>query len=194
MEFIQKKISATHTFTFNEEYLNFAYKEKSGQGDFDINYADIPTKASIQIEQNEWLKNVGLLWIAIGILQVGYALYLQAPLSGKGFWIPIGILCLTWAVFTKIKYSVFKTEKGNIFVIHDKKHDDIVAEFKSRKKMQLIKWYGDVNPENDLNTEINKFNWLAEQNVLSRDEADKKIAQAELLIGEHFELPGERLN
>lgn len=194
MEFVQKKRSTKHTFTFHDEYFNFAYKEKSGEGDIDFNYADFPNKSSIQIEQNDWLRNVGLLWIAIGILQLGFALYSQAPLSGKGFWLLIGILCVSWATFSKIKYSVFRTDKGNLFIIHDKTHDTIIDEIRSRKKAQLLRWYGDINPQNELDAEIQKFKWLAEQNVITKEEAERKIAQAELLEKQQFELPGERLN
>ncbi|WP_334022387.1 hypothetical protein [Alteromonas sp. S015] len=194
MEFIQKKYSTKHTFTFFDEHFNFAYKEKSGEGDIDLNYADVPNKHSIQIQQNDWLRNVGFLWIAIGVAQIGYALYSEASLSGKGFWLLLGCLCLAWAAFSKIKYSVFRTEKGNIFVINDKNHDSIIEEIKTRKNKQLLDWYGDINPNNELETEINKFKWLAEQNVISQEEAEHKIAQTEILSKESFELPGERLN
>ena len=51
MEFKQKKNSTTHTFTFNNEYLNFAYKEKSGEGDFDINYANILINALFKLNK-----------------------------------------------------------------------------------------------------------------------------------------------
>lgn len=65
MEIVQKKNSTTHTFTFKDDHFNFAYKDKSGSGDTDMHYADFPQKCSIQIEQNDWLKNVGYLWFAV---------------------------------------------------------------------------------------------------------------------------------
>ncbi|MES2824409.1 MAG: hypothetical protein V4732_12455 [Pseudomonadota bacterium] len=40
MEIVQKKNGNTHTFTFKEDIFNFAYKDKSGSGDTDFNYAD----------------------------------------------------------------------------------------------------------------------------------------------------------
>ena len=194
MEIIQKKKSNKHTFKFMDDHFNFAYEDKSGSGDTDLNYADLPKKTSIQIEQNEWLRNVGYLWCALGIFQLGYAIYSEASLSGKGFWITIGLACVAWAHFSKVKYSVFKAERGNVFIIHDKNHDKILDELNSRKKLQLLNWYGEVNPENSLEQEITKFNWLVEQDVITKEESEKKIAQAELLSKEGFDLPGERLN
>ena len=101
---------------------------------------------------------------------------------------------MLWAYFSKVKYSVFKFERGNVFVIQDKAHDEIIDELNRRRKLQLLSWYGDVNPENDLEHEIQKFRWLADQEVISKEESEQKIAQAELLAKDNYELPGERLN
>lgn len=45
-----------------------------------------------------------------------------------------------------------------------------------------------------LEQEIGKFKWLVEQEVISKEESDQKIAQAERLKIENYDLPGERLN
>jgi hypothetical protein len=194
MEIVQKKKSTKHTFTFKDDYFNFAYEDKLGSGDIDVNYADFPKKSSIQIEQNDWLRSVGYLWCAIGVFQLGYAIYSGASISGKGFWIMAGFACIVWAYFSKVKFSVFKSEHGNVFVIHDKNHEKIISELITRRKSQLLDWYGEVNPKNELEHEIDKFKWLVDQEVISQEESEKKIAQAELLNKEKYELPGERLN
>jgi hypothetical protein len=194
MEIIQKKKSNKHTFTFHDEYFNFAYEDKSGSGDMDLNYADFPQKSSIQIEQNEWLRNVGLLWLALGVFQLGFAIYSEASLSGKGFWMTLGVICITWAYFSKVTYTVFRSDRGSIYVIQGKQHDKIIEELNARRKSQLLSWYGEVNPENDLEREIEKFKWLADQNIITNEESEQKIAQAELLNQDNFALPGERLN
>jgi hypothetical protein len=194
MEFIQKKKSNKHTFTLHDDYFNFAYEDKSGSGDTDMNYVDFPQKSSVQIEQNDWLRNVGYLWMALGLFQLGYAIYSEVSLSGKGFWILIGSVCVIWAYFSKIKYTVFRSERGNIFVIQDKIHDQIISELNKRRKSQILQWYGEVNLENDIENEIQKFKWLVEQDVISKEESEQKIAQAELMKKDDFELPGEKMN
>lgn len=179
MEIKQKRFSNHHTFTFETEFANFAYKDKSGSGDFDFNYADLPEKSATSIEQNEWLRNVGVLWCLLGFYRIGTAAYNGASLSGTGFWLFLGIICLIWFALTKVKYSVFKTDRGNVFVIQDKNHEKIVSELNNRKKEQLLAWYGQVNLENDKETEIEKFRWLEKQNVISKVEAEEKIAEVE---------------
>ncbi|KJV06307.1 hypothetical protein [Methylocucumis oryzae] len=194
MEFVQKKKSNKHTFTLHDDYFNFAYKDNNGSGDVDLNYADLPQKSSVQIEQNEWFRNVGVLWVALGIVQYSQAIFLNMPLAGKGVWITVGSACLIWFYLSKVKYTVFRTERANVLVIQDKNHDKIIDELNKRRKSQLLAWYGDVNPQNNLENEIQKFKWLAEQNILSKEEAEIKIAQAELLQKANTQLPKERLN
>ena len=179
MEIKQKRLSNNHTFTFEDEHVNFAFKDKTGSDDFDFNYADFPDKSSISIEQNEWLRNVGFLWCLLGVYRIGSYIYNEQPLTGTGFWLMLGIICLVWFACTKVKYSVFKTERGNVYVIQDGKHEQIVSEIKSRKKKQLLDWYGDINLDNDKENEIEKFKWLAKQKVISEAEAEEKIAQVE---------------
>lgn len=193
MEIIQKKGPVTHTFTLEEERFNFAYKDKTGSGDVDYNYADLPSKHSIRIEENEWLRNVGYLWMILGIGSAIYKYFTQDVLAGS-FWAWIGLACVLYAHYTKVKYTVLATEKGSIFLIQDKKHDFLLEELKSRRKNQLKNWYGDINPDNEPEVEINKFKWLYEQGVISKAESEEKITQVELLRTEAYTQSNQTVN
>lgn len=190
----QIKRSNKHIFTFEDDHFNFAYEDKSGSGDTDMNYADFPQKSSILIEQNEWLRNVGYLWCALGVFQLVLTVFSGASIAGNGFWVILGSACLVWAHFSKVKYSVFKSEQGNVFIIHDENHDTIISELNARRKSQLLKWYGDINPKNDFEQEIGKFKWLVEQKVMTKEEYEQKIAQVEHLHRDNSVLPGGQLN
>lgn len=194
MEFIQKKRGVKQTFTLRDDHFNFAYEDKSGSGDIDLNYVDFPQKSSVSIEQNEWLRNVGLLWIALGVAQIGWAIFNDLSLSGKGFWLMVGMACVLWAHFSKTRYSVFRTERGNVLVMQNKQHQQIVETLHARRKAQLRDWYGDVNPDNELENEIRKFQWLVEQDVMTQAESEQKIAQAQLLHNSQYESPETKLN
>ncbi|BBO26043.1 hypothetical protein AltI4_04310 [Alteromonas sp. I4] len=194
MEFIQKKRGVKQTFTLKDDHFNFAYEDKSGSGDIDLNYVDLPQKSSVSIEQNEWLRNVGLLWIALGVAQIGWAIFNDLSLSGKGFWLMVGMACVLWAHFSKTRYSVFRTERGNVLVMQNKQHQQIVETLYARRKAQLLDWYGDVNPDNELENEIRKFQWLVEQDVMTQAESEQKIAQAQLLHNSQYESTETKLN
>lgn len=194
MEIIQKKGSNLHTFTFNEDTFNFAYADKTGSGDVDIQYSDFPQKCHIRIEQNTWLRNVGYLWCALGAVQLGYAIFSEAPLTGKGFWLLLGLACIAWASFSKVKYSVFQSDAGSVFVIQGNHHDEIINELNARRKKQLLNWYGDINLENEFEKETAKFEWLYKQGALSKEESDIKIAQVEVAFKNQMQPQSERLN
>lgn len=176
----QKKLSIIHTFSFGDEKLNFAFKDKTGSADFDVYYADIPFKTSITIERNEWLRNVGVIWIVLGLIQTFAAIYTQKFSLDSAFWLYIGIFCLIGFYFTKTIYTVFRTDKGNIFVIQGKKHDAILQEIVDRRRKQFLAWYGEINLNNEIENEVNKFKWLQSLNIISEKEAESKIAQIHL--------------
>jgi hypothetical protein len=108
-------------------------------------------------------------------------MYAGDPLSGKGFWMVIGILCIGWSYFSTIKYSVFTMDPVKVYVIQERYHDVIVEEIKGRRIQQLRKYYGDVDPENDPENEIEKFRWLQKEGVISEEELKQKIAEIEFL-------------
>lgn len=183
MKIEQQKLSNRHTFTFNSDSFNFAYRDKSGAGDVDVPYAEFPPKSSILIDKNFWLRNVGYIWCLLDGFEIAYAVYAGKSLAGIGFWLLLGIACLLWAHFTTVTYTVFSPRQGSIFVIQDNKtHDQIIEEIIARRRKQLLDWYGDITLENGLEKEIGKFKWLAEQNVLTAQEADQRIARAQAIF------------
>lgn len=179
MEVKQKKLGHEHTFTFEDEFVNVAYKDRSGACDIDVRYESIPEKTSIQIERNEWIRNVGYLWLAIGILQVSFAVLSDRPLTGTGFWVLVGTACLLWYRFRQIQFTVLQSDQGAILVINDNQHDQILGELKSRRIRRLREAYGEVDFSNDVRHELEKFRWLERTGALSRDEAAAKIAEIE---------------
>ena len=80
------------------------------------------------------------------------------------------VICLVWVPLATVKYSVFRSQAGNVLVIQDREHDRIVDEINRRRKDQLPALYGELDMRNTLEDEIAKFSWLHEQDVLSKDE------------------------
>ena len=195
MKIEQKKLSNRHTFTFEPDSLNFAYSDKSGSGDVDIPYAEVPLKSSTRIDQNLWLRNVGYLWCALSVVLIGIALTAGKPLTGTGFWGLLGLGCILWAHFTKVTYTVLSPDRGSIWIIQDtNNHDQIIDEIRLRRKNQLLAWYGDINLDNDLDKEVGKFRWLAEQQALTAEEAEQRIAQLRSALGVTRAVPPTTIN
>lgn len=179
----QKKFGNEHTFDFGENEVNFAFKDRSGSGDVDIDYGAIPEKTSTQIERNEWLRNVGLLWLLIGGFQVTFALLNDRPLSGTGFWVLVGSICLAAYKWRQVRYTVFNTDQGSLFIIDDARHDQIVEELVSRKRERLLQLYGEIDPSNDAARETEKFRWLHKRGVISDDVLSSRLAEIQRIGG-----------
>ena len=184
MKIEQKKQSNQHTFTFDDDTLNFAYKDKTGSGDVDIAYGEIPKKFSTRIEQNTWLRNVGYVWCALGVIQIGLALMAGKSLAGTGYWLVLGAGCLAWSYFSKVTYTVLQAPNGSVFVIQDDKtHDKIIEEIMSRRKLQMRAWYDHIDENKSVESELSKFKWLQEQDVLTKEEVAQRILQVQAEYG-----------
>jgi hypothetical protein len=182
MEIRQKRFGNHHTFEFGDTHLTFRYKDRSGEGEIEAAYSDLPEKSSVVIQQNEWLRNAGLLWCGIGALQIGIAISRGATLAGSGFWALLGVLCLAVYRLRRVRFTVYRVPEGSIFVIQGKGHDEILAELSKRRRTQLRDWYGEINLENDPDREIAKFKWLEKQQALTPAEASEKIAQIQSTV------------
>ena len=176
MKIKQRKSRYLHTFTFKDHTLNYAYKHSGGSGDYDIQYADFPSKSITYIEINEWCRSVGWLWILLGIGHNVYRFYTMHLLDKMGtLFIILGIVCLVWVYLRKVKFTIFQTPQADVLVIKNRKHDKIISEIQSRRKDQLLDLYGSIDFENNIENEIKKFEWLKDENILSDIEANEKI-------------------
>ncbi|MEL6259377.1 MAG: hypothetical protein AAFQ67_10025 [Pseudomonadota bacterium] len=174
MQFDQKKNGTQTRFEFEDERLIYAVKDDSGSREEQINYTRIAFRTREVIEQNTWLRNVGLLWSAIGA--IGAATRLAGiSLSGlSGIWLIIGLGCLGVWRLRKTTYTVFDTDDGPIFIADDSQKEAIVNEIHTRRDALFRLRFGDVNLENDPDAEIRKFQRLKENKVITPEEYDEK--------------------
>ena len=180
----QKKFGNELTFTFRPDAVNYALRDSTGSREVDVPYADIPKKPGVLIEQNRWLLNVGYLWGVLGLLQVAFALFAGRDLAGVAFWLVLGGGCIAWSRLRTVRYTVFETPQGALYVIQgDEHHDRIVEELGERKKQQLLAWYDGVETDKPIDHQIAKFRWLHDQGVLTATEVDARIALVHEKLG-----------
>jgi len=179
MEIAQKKFSNKTRFEFGEGSLKYTLKEKGGSRTFSVEYGSIPASYGELEERNEWYRNVGGIWIAIGIIIVG-SRYLDTGQVSGSLWLTLGLACMAVYWVARTKYTTIDTPGGRLFVIAEAKHDEILREIDNRRKQQLLSWYGSIDYENDPAKELGKFKWLLDQDVITRsayEESASKIRQ-----------------
>lgn len=168
-ELNQKSWSNKTKFQFKEDKLSFTIKDSNGSHSFSINYGSIPLDDQRELEEkNSWFRNVGILWLLVGGVQT----FLRFSESGNltiSMWSILGAICFAAFLCAKTKYTILRTESGNILIIQNKQHDQILNKITKRRKEQLLVWYGEINYNNDPNDEMNKFLWLKNQNLISEE-------------------------
>lgn len=169
MDIVQKRFSNRATFAFGERELKYTIRDRSGSHSFGIEYGSIPDDVSELEERNVWYRNVGIFWVGLGILQIGMRFADSGDFRGS-LWLTLGIVCFVAYWVGTTRYSVINTEKGKIFVIKDKSHDQVLKELKERRRGQWRAWYGEVNLANDPAKEIGKFRWLKEHDAITEAE------------------------
>ncbi len=168
---------ATHIrFGFGDTQLAYSIRDNSGEREMRVDYSDIPRERRRVFERNTWLRNVGLIWCAIGLVALIFAIIGAKATIATGFWLIIGIGSLAFYKATQTNYTVFDTEAGSIWIAENAEMGRILDEIASRRKARLIALYGAYNSENDAARELGKYDWLVEQGALTREEADQLIA------------------
>ncbi|MDI9613555.1 MAG: hypothetical protein QM330_11020 [Acidobacteriota bacterium] len=178
MQVIQKHLSNRATFRFGKAQLVYTIRDASGCRSFAVEYGYIPTEASELEERVPWLRDVGIFLTVLGLLLTGVQLALGQPPAAL-IWLPIGLLTLLAYRGLRTRYTVIATEMGRIFVIRDGRHDEVMDELSRRRTAQWRQWYAEVDLDNDPDSEMDKFDWLRERNVISEteyQEAMKTIA------------------
>lgn len=169
---------ATHTwFDFGESALTYRLRDNSGDHTFEVEYGAIPYERRSVFDRNQWLRNVGLIWCALGVIEVGMAMSGMRSFSGSAFWLMIGLGCLAFYRLTWSEYTVFDSEEGSIWVLKDKSHDEIQSKLDDERKRHLLAWYRGIDFGGDAEQEIRTIEWLVKRKALSSNEASAQISE-----------------
>lgn len=147
MQITQKRSSKHITFTFYDTYFNYHAEDKNDEKNLYIDYSELTGKTSEIVDKIVWYDRAGIFWCFLGIIQIGHAVYFDLPLTGKGFWLGVGLLSLLVGRFTKVKYTKVGTKFGFFHILHDKNYDAILHELQKRRNLIME---GAGNKEDDV--------------------------------------------
>jgi hypothetical protein len=198
MDFTQKQMAMKTWFTFEDRELHYRARDNSGEVAFSVDYEAVPANSRRVFNRNNWLRNVGVLWCVIGVIQIGLALASGAIGPGAAFWFVIGAGCLAFYRLTWSEYTVFDTPHGPLFVINDKNHDAIVAAIDEKRKAGLLAWYHSLDFSDEPAAEAQTVEWLMKQDVLTKAEGEARLAElreeSTILLGSSDSKPGPQIH
>jgi hypothetical protein len=179
MNISQRNFWNKTNFQFGEDTLKYTIKSESNTSTFSVKYDAISTdRAELETRRNSF-RNFGILMIIVGVVHLSI-MFLEKGSFAFSVWFAIGLLFLVTYYLTKTAYSVIQTDKYSILIIKDKKHDIIFKEIFRRRKSLYLSLYGNINYENDPNDEINKFQWLKANKMISESEYNEIINKIKL--------------
>jgi hypothetical protein len=188
MEIKQRRHSNRIRYVFGEDELQYQWEDGSGGRSFSVPYTDISRDRQTLVERNAWLRNVGLLWLAIGAVTTAIAWFSAGELKAS-LWLLIGAGCYGAYRLRSTSFTIVPSEKGNLLVIDGDDGRRILAEIESRRADQLRRDY-DFMPEGDTPEQLRgRFKWLHKEGALSDDELQRRLAVVE--VNDPAREPGE---
>lgn len=180
MEINQQKNSNRVRYVFGEDALDYLVEDGSGSRSFSVPYSEISRDRQTLVERNLWLRNVGLLWIALGVVMSALSLTGDAGLK-VSFWLWIGLACYGVYHFRSTRFTIVPTERGNLLVIDGADGERILHEIATHRAAFLRREY-DFLPEGESPEQHRgRFKWLHREGVLSDDELSQRLATVEAL-------------
>ena len=178
MEIKQKRHANRIRFELGDEELNYSIEDGSGKRTFSVPYTDISRDRQTLEERNLWLRNVGLLWLALG------AFLTIVNIVGKqdftpSLWLLIGAGCYAVYRLRTTRFVLLPSGKGNLLVIDNDEGQRIVQEVESRRAQQLRRQYDFIDPDESPEQRRSSFSWLHREGAQSEDELRERLADME---------------
>ena len=182
VEFKQKRNGNQTRFHFGEDELAFTLTDKSGSASFQVKYQEVSRIRDFLVERNIWLQNVGLLWIALGV--VFTVMNFAKDSHVMSIWLPVGIGCVLFARFRTTRYTKIPTDRGTIYIIDDNEKDRILGALESRRLNQLRRWYDFLSADEDPGRQRTRYQWLHKEGVLTDADLTQRLTALDIQFGD----------
>jgi hypothetical protein len=193
LTFTQRKLGTKTEYEFQDDQLKFTLKTSSSTQTFFASYGSLDFKRVTDfIEQNEWLKNLGLLWMLLSAV----FFMLRGPVHALGFLV-LGGLAYGVGYMTKKTFSHIPADNCNVLVLKGPLHDEVVTALKEAERRYLRRYAG-IYHEEAPDSAMHRFEALLKAGAINQDEYERlrsealRLAQTELT--EKTEQPRNLLN
>jgi hypothetical protein len=183
MQYTQSKLATKIELNFEEEELEYSMQDNTSDLNFEVAYHKLPKRSQTFKERNEWLRNVGYIWLALGIFFT--IVNIADGTIRVNFWIYVGLICLAVYRYTWADYTYFDTDEGRILVLKDSQSEEIMNELKSRRRAAFLSWFDKLEFETDGQLE-GTLDYLVKEKIYTRDEANAKLET--IKSGKHLRL------
>lgn len=166
-------------FTFADTCLHYRYKSTDKDVSFQVDYTQIPITPTQEIaDKYSLFRNLGIAALMIGGAMAVNNFMTLGRLEDTLF-LHLGLISMfLYSISTK-KFSVFATGSGNILVLKDKKHDTIIEKMHHQRNRILKELYAHIDFQNSKEHEIEKFDHLLKDGIITEEEYNQFLIQLE---------------
>ena len=178
MEIKQSRHSNRIRYVFGEDEVQYSLEDGSGSRSFSVQYTEISRDRQTLEERNQWLRNVGQLWLLLGG-GITLASFLGEGPAKLSFWVWLGAFCYAVYRLRWTKFTLLPTDKGNLLVIDDTEGPRVIQELESRRAAQFLREYDFIDETETPEQQRKRFKWLRSEGALSEEEFEKRVGMIE---------------
>ncbi len=176
--YVQRRRDIGITTRFGDDELTHTYKTKNSEQTVTIPYGEITKNVRTYTEENEWLRNVGILWIALGFFTEILPVFLQQHELSLPFWSLVGAVCYLFYLRGRTRFTEINANRFNIQILKDdSQHDLIFKEVFARRAAHIMNSWGKLDLDEDPTYEMEKYRELVKDEVITVAEGDAFIAR-----------------
>lgn len=175
--YTQKRVSARTAFAFGDTQLSYSMRFGASVHEIVTDYFQID-RSRRHTSRRDWsrFRTGALLAIAGLVILIAQSVVFGPTLWGA-LWLLPGFTVIALFLFVRGHYLELRAGGEPVWVIDTKSTRTIVAEIDRRRRDQLAELYGPLNLANEPYLEIRKIEWLVEESVFTREEADLQIGK-----------------
>jgi hypothetical protein len=177
VEILQSRHSNHIRWAFDTDEVHYFIEDSSGSRSMSVAYSAISRDRQTFVERNAWLRNVGLLWLALGAVITG-----MAAIKGEfapSFWLFIGAGCYAVHRLRVTRFTIVPSEKGNLLVIDGDDGQRILDELAARRADYYRREYDFMPQGETADQHRNRFQWLHREGALSDSELAQRLAMVD---------------
>ncbi|MGD9583289.1 MAG: hypothetical protein AB7V26_06420 [Lysobacterales bacterium] len=178
MKITQSRHANRIRFEFGKEELSYTIADGSGSRSFSVPYIAISRDRQTLEERNDWLRHVGLLWLALGaVLTIIDSL--QKGRLALSIWLLVGAGCYAAYRLRSTRFTILPSDQGNILVIDNADGPRIISELESRRAQQFLRRYDFCPPDDSIEQIQNRYRWLHREGALTNEQLQSRLAGLE---------------
>ena len=172
----QKRARAEATYAFGKTDLSYVFRYGASVHRIVADYFEI-TPARKFTSRRDWSQfQYAIAMAAVGLAAMAAQTILSGATPLSALWLMPCTAYFALFVLRPDHFRIFQAAGDPFWILEGRHSQDIIAEIELRRRNRLAEIYGPLSLANEPRLEIGKIEWLVEEFVMTREEADNQIA------------------